>query len=151
MVIEKVFGYFTIESHLVGADTDQITKMMGFPPIYLRDGARILVIVDKVRVGEFLFAGSTWYPGDPDPKKEGHKRTDPKGLVSRTQRGNFPIPGSWLGQRLVKVKPARRLEEEEKNEPFIRASSPIEQWQLLVEKKARLADILYGKRRYSPR
>ena len=138
MLLEKVAGYFTIERHIVGADVAEITRKLGFPPNYLRHGARILVIVDRVEVGEFLFAGSTWYPDEDG---------NPKGLVSRDQRRDFPIPGAWLGQRLVKIKPIVRLQ----TAPFPRATSPVEQWQLLVEKQAREVDRLSGTRKYSPR
>jgi len=62
MSLEKVIGYFTIERHILNADVGEITQKLGFPPNYLLHGARILVIVDRVEVGEFLFAGSTWYP-----------------------------------------------------------------------------------------
>jgi hypothetical protein len=138
MLLEKVSGYFTIERHLVGADVREITKKLGFPPNYLLHGARVLVIVEKIEVGDFLFAGSTWYPDEDG---------NPKGLVSRDQRRNFPIPGAWLGERLVKIKPIVRL----KPAPFPRAGSPVEQWQLLVEKQAREVDRLLGTRKYSPR
>src|SRR6476646_8567932 len=73
MSLEKVAGYFTIERHLVSADVGEITRKLGFPPSYLLHGARILVIVEKIDVGEFLFAGSTWYPDEDG---------NPKGLVS---------------------------------------------------------------------
>ena len=96
MSLEPVWGYFTIERHLIGANIKDINKKLGFPPNYLLHGARVLVITDEVKVGDFLFAGSTWYPD---------VKGNPKGLVSRDQRQNFPIPHAWLGQRLVKVKP----------------------------------------------
>jgi hypothetical protein len=87
----------------------------------------------------FLFAGSAWYPDDGDG--------NPKGLVSRDHRRNFPIPHAWRGQRLVKIKPIV----ETRTAPFPRAGSPVEQWQLLVEKQAPAVDRLVGKRKYSPR
>jgi len=138
MSLEKVAGYFTIERHLVSADVGEITRKLGFPPSYLLHGARILVIVEKIDVGEFLFAGSTWYPDEDG---------NPKGLVSRDLRQNVPIPGAWAGERLVKVKPIVSVI----TAPFPRAKAPVEQWQLLVEKDAREVDRLFGKRKYSPR
>ncbi len=138
MTLEKVSGYFTIERHLVSADVGEITRKLGFPPDYLLHGARILVIVDEIRVGDFLFAGSTFYPDNDG---------NPDGLVARDLRQNFPIPGAWAGQRLIKVKPIVRVP----TPPFPRSKAPVEQWQLVVEKDAREVERLFGKRKYSPR
>jgi hypothetical protein len=53
-------------------------------------------------------------------------------LVPLPQRQNFPIPGAWWGERLVKVIP---------HLPYLkgrwpRAKRPVEQWLLLLPLKA---------------
>jgi len=62
------------------------------------------------------FAGSTRYSGA-------------RGLVDVELRRNFPIPHAWQGQRLVKVDPTLP---HSAFEWYPNASTPIEQWQLVV-------------------
>jgi hypothetical protein len=112
--IEKLAGYFTVERNIEGLNLLDLESTLGYPPGQFLQGARVFVLVAPPSVGQFVFAGSTLTP-------------DARDLVPLAQRRNVPIPGAWLGQRLVKVKP---------NLPPIqgvswpRAKAPVEQWQL---------------------
>jgi hypothetical protein len=112
--IEKLAGYFSLERNIEGLNLLDLESTLGYPPGQLLQGARILVLLEQPSVGQFVFAGSTLTPDAGD-------------LVPIARRQNVPIPGAWLGQRLVKVKP---------NLPPIkgvtwpRAKTPVEQWQL---------------------
>src|SRR5256885_944276 len=88
--MKQVTGYFTVERHIVGAALQEIEIKLGFRPGRLLYGARVFVLLRQPSVGEFVFAGSTRYSGA-------------EGLVGIERRRNVPIPGAWLGQRLVKV------------------------------------------------
>jgi hypothetical protein len=112
--VEELAGYFTVERNIERLNLLDMESTLGYPPGQLMQGARILVLLEQPSVGQFVFAGSTLTPDATD-------------LVPIAQRQNFPVPGAWLGQRLVKVKP---------NLPPItggawpRAKTPVEQWQL---------------------
>jgi hypothetical protein len=112
--VVELAGYFTVERNIEGLNLLEMEATLGYPSGQLVQGARIFVLLEQPSVGEFVFAGSTLTP-------------DASDLVPVSQRRNFPIPGAWLGQRLVKVKP---------NLPPIkgiawpRAERPVEQWQL---------------------
>ena len=112
--IERLAGYFTVERNIQGLNLPDLESTLGYPPGQLRQGARIFVLLEQPSVGQFVFAGSTLTPDAGD-------------LVPIALRRNVPIPGAWLGQRLIKVKP---------NLPPIkgidwpRAKRPTEQWQL---------------------
>src|SRR5688572_23439461 len=90
--IEKLAGYFTVERNVQGVNLFDLESMLGYPPGQLLHGARVFVLLQQPSVGQFVFAGSTLTP-------------DASDLVPIAQRRNVPIPGAWLGQRLVKVKP----------------------------------------------
>jgi hypothetical protein len=113
---EKVRGYFTIERNLEGLNLVAMEAALGYPRGQLLQGARVLVLLEQPSVGQFVFAGSTLTPNADD-------------LVPIVLRQNFPIPGAWWGQRLVKVKP---ILPPVKGAPWPRAKKPVEQWQLCV-------------------
>jgi hypothetical protein len=118
--IEELAGYFTIERNIEGLNLPGLESAIGYLPGQLAQGARILVLQEQPSVGQFVFAGSTLTPNADD-------------LVPIELRRNIPIPGAWLGQRLVKVKPmlppiAGR---------WPRAKAPIEQWLLTTPVKMR--------------
>jgi hypothetical protein len=134
--MEYVEGYFTVERNIVGSSLDQIESKLGLRRGRLLRGARVLVLLRQPSIGQFVFAGSTLY-------------SDAKGLVQERQRGNVPIPGAWLGQRLVKVVPNLPHSH---SEWYPKAQSPVEQWKLLVpvaaEEVCRLnANQVYWRRR----
>jgi len=112
--IEELAGYFTVERNIQGLNLVEMESTLGYPRGQLVQGARVLVLLEQPSVGQFVFAGSTLTP-------------DAEDLVPISQRQNSPVPGAWLGQRLVKVQP---------NLPPIkgvtwpRAATPVEQWQL---------------------
>jgi hypothetical protein len=114
--MEHVQGYFTIERNLIGSTLRELESKLGFRPGRLAQGARILLLLRRPSVGEFVFAGSTRY-------------SNAKGLVALEQRQDVPIPHAWLGQRLVKVDPHLPHSE---SEWYPRAANPVEQWQLLT-------------------
>jgi hypothetical protein len=114
--MEYVTGYFTIERNIVGCSLRELESKLGFRPGRLTDGARFLALVRPPAVGQFVFAGSTRY-------------SDAKGLVDVGKRRNVPIPHAWHGQRLIKVQPNLQ---HTATEWYPTASSPVEQWQLLV-------------------
>ena len=89
---------------------------LGYPRGQLLQGARVLVLLEQPSVGQFVFAGSTLTPNADD-------------LVPIVRRQNFPIPGAWWGERLVKVEP---ILPPVKGAPWPRAKRPVEQWQLCV-------------------
>ena len=68
-----------------------------------------------------------WYPLYTWVRRKGYSAPDAEDLVPIARRQNFPIPGAWLGQRLVKVKP---LLPPLKGVKWPRAKTPVEQWQL---------------------
>ena len=111
---EELAGYFTVERNIVGLNLLEMESTLGYPPGQLLKGARTLVLLAQPSVGQFVFAGSTLTP-------------DAEDLVPIARRQNFPIPGAWLGQRLVKVKP---LLPPLKGVKWPRAKTPVEQWQL---------------------
>jgi hypothetical protein len=85
-------GYFTTERNIRGLTTQEIERKLGFRPGRLTHGARVLVLDREPCPGEFLPAGSTLFSGG-------------KGLNADELRRTTFMPGAWLGQRLVKVKP----------------------------------------------
>lgn len=129
---ETVSGYFTLERHIIGLHCSEIEATLGFPPQWLASGAHVFILERHPHVGEFLFAGSTRLP-------------EARGLVPAHQRAGFPVPGAWYGERLVKIKPVRRLEL-----PFPAASSPVEQWILTTSLYAWPVRTLEGSQRYWP-
>jgi hypothetical protein len=133
--MEKAIGYFTIERNIVGLSLPEMESKLGLRPGELTSGARVLVLLRQPFVGEFAFAGSTLLPGA-------------KGLVSIERRQNVPVPHAWLGQRLVKVA-ARLAYSGSDSHP--RASSPVEQWKLLVPVDAEQVCELRGNQAYWPR
>ncbi len=114
--MEPVSGYFTVERNIVGLSLPEMESALGLRPGRLAQGARVVTLTRQPLVGEFVFAGSTWY-------------SDAKGLVDVEQRRNVAVPHAWLGQRLVKVIPTLAHTPEES---YPRARTPVEQWQLLV-------------------
>jgi len=133
--MEKVTGYFTIERNIVGLSLPEMESKLGFRPGRLTRGARILVLARQPMVGQFVFAGSTLY-------------SDAKGLVDIELRRNVPIPHAWLGQRLVKVDPVLA---HTADESYPAASSPVEQWKLLVPVDAKPECRLELRQAYWPR
>jgi len=133
MAVEYVRGYFTVERNITGLTLSEMERTLGFRLGWLTQGARILVLQRQPVVGEFVFAGSTRYP-------------DADGLVGVEQRraaASTIIPHAWLGQRLVKVT-ARR------DENYPKATTPVEQWQLLVPVQAEEVAQLTGNQAYWP-
>lgn len=128
-------GYFTVERNIVGLSLPEMESKLGFRPGRLTRGARFLVLARQPMVGQFVFAGSTLY-------------SDAKGLVDVELRRNVPIPHAWLGQRLVKVDPALA---HTAGESYPAASSPVEQWKLLVPVDAKLECRLELRQAYWPR
>jgi hypothetical protein len=114
---EEVRGYFTIERNIEGLNLLEMESALGYPRGQLLEGARVLVLLEQPSVGQFVFAGSTLTPNADD-------------LVPIVRRQNFPIPGAWWGQRLVKVKPI--LPPVKGGAPWPRAKKPVEQWQLCL-------------------
>jgi hypothetical protein len=128
-------GYITLERNIVGLNPREIEGVLGLRAGELTTaGARILVLKRQPSVGEFAFAGSTWYPGA-------------KGLVSLQDRRNCPIPNAWLHQRLVKV---RANVQYPSHDDYPRSASPVEQWQLLSEIPADWVCTLVGDKPYWP-
>jgi len=113
---EKVRGYFTIERNIDGLNLIEMESALGYPSGQLLQGARVLVLLEQPSVGQFVFAGSTLTPNADD-------------LVPIARRQNFPIPGAWWGERLVKVKPILPPID---GVAWPRAKRPVEQWQLCV-------------------
>jgi hypothetical protein len=108
-------GYFTLEKNIVNVRVGpEMELKLGFPRGHLAHGARVLALVRQPLPGEFVFAGSTLYPGA-------------EGLVDVKRRENVPVPGAWLGQRLVKVVPLV-----DSGGKYPGADVPVEQWELLV-------------------
>jgi hypothetical protein len=117
--MEYVKGYFTVERNIVGLTLHEIEAKLGFRPGRLTSGARVLVLQRQPLVGEFVFAGSSRYP-------------NAEGLVGVEHRQNAAstaVPHAWLGQRLLKVAPNLLHTASESYPP---ATSPVEQWELLV-------------------
>jgi hypothetical protein len=114
--MEYIKGYFTTERNIVGSTLREMESKLGLRPGRLTHGARVLALLRQPSVGQFVFAGSTWYP-------------NANGLVDVGRRGNVPIPHAWLGQRLVKLEPNLP---HSAHEWYPSAKSPVEQWQLLV-------------------
>ena len=85
-------GYFTTEGNILGLNTKEIETKLGFRRDRLAHGASVLVLDREPRPGEFLFAGSTLFPAC-------------QGLNADELRRTTFMPGAWIGQRLVKVKP----------------------------------------------
>jgi hypothetical protein len=114
--MEYVKGYFTVERNIVGSTLRAMESKLGLRSGRLTHGARVLVLLRQPRVGQFVFAGSTLY-------------SNARGLVKEERRLNVPIPGAWLGQRLVKIVPTLP---HTWHEWYPKARSPVEQWKLLV-------------------
>jgi hypothetical protein len=66
-------------------------------------------------------------------------------LVEIEKRRHFPIPHAWLGQRLVKVVPTLF---DSGDERYPAATSPVEQWQLVVQVAAQEVSRLQGQGAY---
>lgn len=130
--MEYVKGYFTVERNIEGATLREMESKLGFRPGRLTPGARVLVLLNPPSVGQFVYAGSTLF-------------SNAEGLVELEKRRNFPIPHAWLGQRLVKVVPNLR---DNGDERYPRATSPVEQWQLVVPVAAQEVSQLQGERAY---
>jgi hypothetical protein len=124
-------GYITIERYVKGLSMWEMESILGFRPGRLTEaGCAVFVLLREPRVGEFIYGGSTLFP-------------EKRGLVAQAQRENFPIPGEWLGERLVKVKPYSRTvlpEEAEYPRAMIARAS---QWKLVVEIPAKEVCRLY--------
>jgi hypothetical protein len=133
--MEKVRGYFTIERNIVGLSLREMEPRLGFRPGRLTHGARILVLLRPPAVGQFAIAGSTRY-------------SDANGLVDIELRRNVPIPHAWLGQRLVKVDPTLA---HSGFEWYPAATTPIEQWVLVVPVDAEQVCELKVHQKYWPR
>ena len=86
-------GDFTIERNIEGLNLLEMESALGYPRGQLLQGARVLVLLEQPSVGQFVFAGLTLTPNADDSVPIG-------------RRQNFPIPGAWWGERLVKVKPS---------------------------------------------
>jgi hypothetical protein len=134
--MEPVTGYFTIERNIVGLTPHDMESKLGLRPGRLTPGARVLVLVRQPSVGQFVFAGSTVYPGG-------------DGLIEVERRRNFPIPHAWLGQRLVKVQPNLPHTAIEWYPSALK--SPVEQWQLIAPVDAEEACRLTVYQPYWPR
>jgi hypothetical protein len=130
--MEYVKGYFTVERNIEGATLREMESKLGFRPGRLAQGARVLVLLNQPLAGQFVYAGSTLF-------------SDAKGLVEIEKRRNFPIPHAWLGQRLIKVVPLLR---DGGDEQYPAATSPVEQWQLVVQVPAQEVSQLNGQRAY---
>jgi len=139
--MELVRGYFTVEGNVVGLTLQEMEGKLGFPPGRLLHGARVLLLQRQPSVGEFVSAGSTWYP-------------NAEGLVGVEQRrvaASDSIPHAWFNQRLVKI--VANLPHSPSELPYPRAESPVEQWQLLgsfpAEEVCRLSfhQVYWGDRR----
>jgi hypothetical protein len=133
--MEKVTGYFTIERNIVGLSLYEMEQKLGLRPCRLTSGARVLALVRQPLAGQFIFAGSTRY-------------SDGEGLVDPEQRQNVPVPHAWLGQRLVKIVPNLT---HSSFEWYPQASSPVEQWKLLVAVDAKEVRRLAANQVYWPR
>jgi hypothetical protein len=133
--MEKVTGYFTIERNIVGLSLPEMESKLGLRPGRLTQGARVLVFLRQPVPGEFAFAGSTLY-------------SDAKGLVGVELRKSVPVPHAWLGQRLVKVVPELA---HSSSESYPAATSPVEQWQLLIPMDAKEVCQLKVPQAYWPR
>ena len=114
--IEEIRGYFTLERNIEGLNLLEMESALGYPRGQLLEGARVLLLAEQPSVGQFVFAGSTLTPNADD-------------LVPVARRANIPVPGAWLGQRLVKVKP---ILSPIRGLSWPRAKRPVEQWQLCV-------------------
>ena len=134
--MEPVSGYFTVERNIVGLSLPEMESALGLRPGRLTKGACVVALTRQPLVGEFVFAGSTWY-------------SDAKGLVDVEQRRNVAVPHAWSGQRLVKVIPTLVHTPEEL---YPRARMPIEQWQLLVTVAGeQVCHLVLGQRYWSHR
>jgi hypothetical protein len=134
---EQVKGYFTLEKNIVGLSLEQIEAALGLPAgLLTKHGARILRLKRQPGVGEFAYAGSTYFPGG-------------DGLVGLEQRLNFPIPGAWLGERLAKVVPCGPRSPEDRY-PRVK-DGRVEQWVLLTPVDAEEIVLLGAGQRYWPR
>lgn len=112
---QRVTGYFTIESNILGLNTRQIELRLGFRPGRLDAGARVWVLQRTPRLGEFSCRGSTRVP---DGRGLDHQR------IAATQF----LPGAWVNQRLVKVEP---ITPHSREESYPRAQGiAAEQWYL---------------------
>jgi hypothetical protein len=136
--MEYVRGYFTVERNIIGLNLREMEGKLGFRPGRLTSGARILALQRRPSVGEFVFAGSTRF-------------SNAEGLVSLDQRrkaASTTVPHAWLGQRLVKIVPNLSPTAAES---YPSASSPVEQWELLVRLPAQEVGRLESQRPYWPR
>jgi hypothetical protein len=131
--MEYASGYFTVERNIIGSDLNEIESKLGFQQGRLALGARVLALLRQPAAGEFAFAGSTRYSGA-------------RGLVQLRQRLNFPVPHAWFGQRLIKVVP-----NDSGPDSYPPATTPVEQWQLLVQIPAKVVCELNLRQKYWPR
>jgi hypothetical protein len=123
-----------LERNIVGLNLCEMEDAIGYIPGQLRDGCRILLLVEQPSVGQFAFAGSSLTPAA-------------EHLVPQPKREHIPIAGAWWGERLVKVKP---------NSPYFegkwpKAKRPVEQWLLTQYVTAREIARLSGNDVYWPR
>ena len=130
--MEYVKGYFTVERNIMGATLAELEQKLGFRRGRLALGARVLALQRRPAVGEFVVGGST-------------RLSAAEGLIPRDQRRSVAIPHAWLNQRLVKVVPKLPHSEQEW---YPAASSPVEQWELLVRVPAEEVCELTGPRAY---
>jgi hypothetical protein len=70
-----IIGYFTIERNIRGLTTKEMERALGFRPGRLTYGARVLVLNREPRQGEFVPAGSTFFPGSTGLNAKELKRT----------------------------------------------------------------------------
>jgi len=135
--MEYVRGYFTVERNIVGLTLSQMEAKLGFRPGRLATGARLFALQRQPSVGEFVYAGSTRY-------------SNAQGLVDvekRREAASTTIPHAWLGQRLIKVRPNLP---HTAPETYPNATSPVEQWELLVPLPADEICQLESNRAYWP-